>query len=184
MLKRKLNPQAKAITDCQSEIKETINRMYLQGKPQADIERAVRKIIKTYGVNELAKLIATSDESKYKVITEYIKEKYGGNFMMFPDGSFARIDNNDAKKLSYNADDKRAAEISVLSKLIENSFLGNITDLPNDEHGKFNRFKYYYVQTKYKGQLSYVCLNIGRVKNAKDEWHFYTITKKEPPPTH
>ena len=142
------------------------------------------KVVELDEDNELAKLIATSDESKYKVITEYIKKKYGGNFMMFPDGSFARIDNNDAKKLSYNADDKRAAEISVLSKLIENSFLGNITDLPNDEHGKFNRFKYYYVQTKYKGQLSYVCLNIGRVKNAKDEWHFYTITKKEPPPTH
>nr|DAL05286.1 MAG TPA: minor capsid protein [Caudoviricetes sp.] len=70
MMTRQLNPQAKAITDCQSEIKALVNRMYLQGKPQIDIEREVRKIIKKYGVKltnkQLRELMPKSMWSLYR----------------------------------------------------------------------------------------------------------------------
>ena len=70
MLTRKLNPQAKAITDCQSEIKALVNRLYLQGRPQAFIENEVRKVIKKYGVRlsnkELQELMPKSMWNLYK----------------------------------------------------------------------------------------------------------------------
>lgn len=70
MLTRKLNPQAKAITDCQSEIKALVNRLYLQGRPQAFIENEVRKVIKKYGVKlsnkELQELMPKSMWNLYK----------------------------------------------------------------------------------------------------------------------
>lgn len=137
------------------------------------------KIVELDENNELAKLIATSDENKYKVITKYIIRNYGGKEILFPDGYFAKIDNSDAKELAHKADKKRTAEISLLNDLIESSSFEKEIQLKNDAHGKFEAFRYYITKIRYKNVVSEIWLNVGKARYAKDEWHFYAITKKE-----
>ncbi len=83
MLTRKLNPQAKAITDCQTEIKALVNKLYLQGRPQAFIENEVRKVIKKYGVRlsnkELQELMPKSMWKLYKTTLLLLFTTFGLN---------------------------------------------------------------------------------------------------------
>ncbi len=83
MLTRKLNPQAKAITDCQAEIKALVNKLYLQGRPQAFIENEVRKVIKKYGVRlsnkELQELMPKSMWKLYKTTLLLLFTTFGLN---------------------------------------------------------------------------------------------------------
>jgi len=78
-----LNPQAKAITDCQSEIKALVNKLYLQGRPQAYIENEVRKVIKKYGVKlsnkELKELMPKSMWRLYKTTLLLLNTTFGLN---------------------------------------------------------------------------------------------------------
>ena len=70
MISQKLNPQAKAITDAQSEIKAWVNKLYLEGRSRDEIERKVREIIKKYKAKltseELRKLLPQSMTVLYK----------------------------------------------------------------------------------------------------------------------
>lgn len=65
-----MNPQAKAITDAQSEIKAWVNKLYLAGRSRAEIERKVREIIKKYKLKltseALRKLIGPSMTELYR----------------------------------------------------------------------------------------------------------------------
>lgn len=137
------------------------------------------KVVELDEDNELGRLIASSDENKYKVITKYIIRNYGGNDILFPDGYFAKIDNSDAKELAHKADKKRTAEISLLNDLIESSSFVKEIQLKNDGHNKFEAFRYYLTKTRYKNEVSEIWLNVGKARYVKDEWHFYAITKKE-----
>ncbi|GEM_PF-3947059 len=138
------------------------------------------KIVELSDDNDLGRLIASSDENKYKVITKYIISNYGGNDILFPDGYFAKIDNSDAKELAHKADKKRTAEISLLNDLIESSSFVNEIQLQKEEHNKFEAFRYYLTKTRYKDKVDEIWLNVGKARNSKDdEWHFYAITKKE-----
>ena len=158
------------------------NRDLTQGdinKIKDEVARRSKNIVELDGDNELARLIASSDDKKYSVIRDYLIANFGGKKLDFPDGTQAKIDNSDARELSHKADDNRVAELSAIEKLVAQSFFENTVTV---EHPKFARFKYYSSNIKIDGQLESVWLNVGETKNDKT-WHLYAITKKKTSPT-
>ena len=129
MITRKLNPQAKAITDCQSEIKALVNRMYLQGKPQIDIEREVRKVIKRYGVQlsnkQLRELMPKSMWTLYRATMLALVNSFG------VDGRKAYERIQTAQALVQG---KRIA--TVIQDGVEMPLLGQRQGIPNGIYAK------------------------------------------------
>lgn len=148
-------------------------------KIKDEVARRSKNIVELNSDNELARLIASSDDKKYSVIRDYLIANFGGKELDFPDGTKAKIDNSDARELSHKADDKRVAELSAIEKLVAQSNFVNIIDV---DHTKFARFKYYSANIKIDGQAESIWLNVGEAKNDKT-WHLYAITKKKTAPT-
>ncbi|MGN0743899.1 MAG: hypothetical protein ACI4MZ_01305 [Christensenellales bacterium] len=134
------------------------------------------KIIELDENNELAKLIATSDGSKYKIIRQYLIDNFGGEELQLPDGSIAVIDRSDAKELAHKADNKRTAELASLKRIIAASKYYGCANAV--EHNKFCRFDYFYSTIKYKGITEQIWLNIG-VSKFDNTYHLYSITPKK-----
>lgn len=124
--------------------------------------------------SELAQRIANSDKSKYTVIKEYLVEKFGNTKFTLSDGKKAIMDNSDAEKLKYNADNLKVAELSNLKNLVEKAeYIG---DPKNVTHRKFDAFSYYKITVSYDGNKFDILINVGRAKN-DGVYHIYTITK-------
>ena len=126
--------------------------------------------------NELARLIASSDEKKYKVLNDYIIKNFAGRTFELSDGIEAQIEKSDASKLSNKTDEKRIAEISQLDNLIKKAKFSHQVD--DVVHNKFSKFRYYKVKTSYRGSTNEVWLNVGQNKFRKN-WHIYAITVKK-----
>lgn len=134
MMTRQLNPQAKAITDCQSEIKALVNRMYLQGKPQIDIEREVRKIIKKYGVKltnkQLRELMPKSMWSLYRSTMLVLFTAFGA------DGKKAHERMQVAQALISGKNVSPTVTSEVVSGGTEAPLLGQRHGIPNGIYAK------------------------------------------------
>nr|DAI57253.1 MAG TPA: minor capsid protein [Caudoviricetes sp.] len=134
MMTRQLNPQAKAITDCQSEIKALVNRMYLQGKPQIDIEREVRKIIKKYGVKltnkQLRELMPKSMWSLYRSTMLVLFTAFGA------DGKKAHERMQVAQALISGKSVSPTVTSEVVSGGTEAPLLGQRHGIPNGIYAK------------------------------------------------
>lgn len=148
---------------------------------KGEVEKRSKNIVELDSDNELARLIASSDDKKYKVIRDYLIANFGGEELELPDGKTAVIDKSDAKELAHKADSKRTAELAVLKDIISKSEYFGGTN--NVEHNKFEAFRYYLTRTKYNNEIHEIWLNVGKAKYANDEWHLYAITKKETLPT-
>lgn len=134
MMTRQLNPQAKAITDCQSEIKALVNRMYLQGKPQIDIEREVRKIINKYGVKltnkQLRELMPKSMWSLYRSTMLVLFTAFGA------DGKKAHERMQVAQALISGKSVSPTVTSEVVSGGTEAPLLGQRHGIPNGIYAK------------------------------------------------
>lgn len=151
------------------------NTSYQTLKARVD-EAQKNDIVELSDDNELARLIASSDEKEYKVLNDYIIKNFAGRTFELPDGLKAKIEKSDASKLSNKTDDKRVAEISQLDNLIKKARFSHQVD--NVEHKKFSTFRYYATKVSYKGSHSEIWLNVGQNKY-KNDWHLYAITVKK-----
>lgn len=126
--------------------------------------------------NELARLIASSGENKYKVIKDYLIKNFAGRNFELSDGEKAIVDNRDAKELSHGANTKKVAELSELKKLLRKAKFDN--QASNVNHKRFDKFKYYVIKTSYKNKRYDLWLNVGHHK-FDDKWHIYSLTPKQ-----
>lgn len=126
--------------------------------------------------NELARLIASNDENKYKVIKNYLIKNFAGRTFELSDGEKATVDNGDAKELSHGANIKKVAELSELKNLLRTAKFDN--QAINVNHKRFDKFKYYVIKTSYKGKRYDLWLNVGHHK-FDDKWHIYSLTPKD-----
>lgn len=134
------------------------------------------KIVELDENNELAKLIATSDSSKYKIIRQYLIDNFGGEKLQLPDGSIAVIDRSDAKELAHKADSKRTAELAKLREIVSTAEYHD--SVRNVEHNKFMRFDYYTATICYNKQIDKIWLNVGIARNDGSS-HLYSITPQK-----
>jgi len=125
---------------------------------------------------ELIERISKSEKSIITTIQNYIFEKYGNYVFNLSDGKKAIVDNSDAKKLGYTANEAKQSQISNLVDLVENAVLQYETDYI--EHNKFNKFAYYGVKAKFNNQIFNLAINVGRAKNNLS-WHIYEINDLE-----
>ncbi|MBQ9113915.1 MAG: hypothetical protein IJY05_03225 [Clostridia bacterium] len=123
--------------------------------------------------SELASRIKNSTQSKYRVIKEYLVEKFGDTEFTLSDGKKAIMDRSDAKELSHLANDKRIAELANIKELIENARL--FAEETKVKHNKFDAFSYYKIKVSFEGETFAVLLNVGRAKN-NGRYHIYSIT--------
>lgn len=155
------------------------NRDLTQGdinKIKDEVARRSKNVVVLDCDNELARLIASSDDKKYKVIRDYLIANFGGEELELPDGKTAVIDNSDAKELAHKADKKRTAELAMLKDIISKSkYYGSAN---NVEHNKFSRFEYYSSIIKFNGEIEQIWLNIG-VSKFDHTSHLYSITPKK-----
>lgn len=112
--------------------------------------------------------------SKYKIISEYIKEKIGDE-VVFSDGVRAKVDNSDRLHIANKSADKKTAEITAIDKLVKTATLYAIEE--NVVHNKFNYFRYYQAFVSFYGYRYPVYFNVGMTRN-KDGYHLYDITHK------
>lgn len=125
--------------------------------------------------SELAERIKSSSESKYKVIRDFIFEKFGNKKLRLSDGLNAIIDKRDAKHIAYQANKKRTAEIAQLEEIIKNAV--KLAEDTNVIHNKFDYFAYYGINVEFEGKRFALFLNVGRAKN-DGQYHIYDITEK------
>lgn len=146
-------------------------------KKKATVKKKTAAVKGVYMIeknSELAERIRSSSESKYKVIRQYLIEKFGNTEFTLSDGKKAIMDKSDAQELSHNADAVRVAELAKLKSLVENAeFVG---ETENVEHKKFEAFSYYRIEFVYGGKSFDVLFNVGRAINDK-KYHIYAITK-------
>lgn len=167
--------EAKRVFDLAEELGVPYDRDTSYQALKARVEEAQKKeVVELSDDNELARLIASSDENKYKIIEKYLQRFVGKSFEL-SDGIKAEIDKTDASKLANKTDDKRVAELSEFEKLIRNAkFSHEATDI---EHRKFTSFRYYEAKFKYRGENNSVWVNVGKNKYTNN-WHIYALTKK------
>ncbi len=123
--------------------------------------------------SELAERIKSSSESKYKVIRDFIFEKFGNKKLRLSDGLNAIIDKRDAKHIAYQANKKRTAEIAQLEEIIKNAV--KLAEDTNVIHNKFDYFAYYGINVEFEGKRFALFLNVGRSKY-DGGYHIYDIT--------
>ena len=135
-----------------------------------------RKIIDLSKDNFLEGKIGSATKSeRYKIIQNYIFEKYGGKSIKLSDGVKAIVDKRDASHLAYFSLDKKTAELSVLDELIKSAVpCAENTDV---DHNKFNYFRYYEAIVRFEDDIFPIYLNVGRGKN-DNRFHLYDITHK------
>ncbi len=123
--------------------------------------------------SKLARLIATSDNSKYNTIRNYVFELLGGRKLTLSDGRIVVIDKTDAKELAHKANDRKTAEIASIEKIIQEARY--FADDSAVTHDKFDYFAYYFAPVRYKGKVYNVIVNAGRAKN-DGVFHLYDLT--------
>lgn len=155
------------------------NRDLTQGdinKIKDEVARRSKNVVELDSDNELAKLIASSDDKKYKVIRDYLIANFGGEELELPDGKTAVIDKSDAKELAHKADKKRTAELAMLKDIISKSeYYGSAN---NVEHNKFSRFDYYSASVRFNDEIEQIWVNVGVSKFDKAS-HLYALTPKK-----
>lgn len=144
---------------------------------KAKVEEAQKnEVVELSDDNELARLIASSDENKNKVIKDYLIENFAGRTFELSDGLKATVSNTDASKLSTKADDKRIAQLSEFNNIVKGARFSRQEE--NVVHPKYSKFRYYTARLRYKNNESEIWLNIGLHKNLGN-WHIYAITTKK-----
>ncbi len=155
------------------------NRDLTQGdinKIKDEVARKSKNVVELDSDNELARLIASSDDKKYKVIRDYLIANFGGEELELPDGKTAVIDKSDAKELAHKADKKRTAELAMLKDIINKSeYYGSAN---NVEHNKFSRFDYYSASVRFNDEIEQIWVNVGVSKFDKSS-HLYALTPKK-----
>lgn len=136
------------------------------------------KVVEISNDNELSQKIisAKSNNEKYNAILNYLKKNFVGKEFVFSDGLKATMDGGDALKLKYNANPKKAAELSVFTELIKNATHDNNAP-PYKYHRKFDSFMYYVVTVEYKNKKSDIWIVVGKAKNDGTN-HIYDIMPK------
>lgn len=167
--------EAKRVFELADELGVPYDRNTSYQTVKARVEEAQKnEVVELSDDNELARLIASSDEKHWKVISNYIMEKFGGSQLTLSDGSQIIIDKRDARKLSNRVDDKRVAELAELRNITQKAKY--LRSEKYVEHNKFSEFKYYWTKIRFQNQDSGIYLNIGKGKN-DNKYHLYAITK-------
>lgn len=169
--------EAKRVFELADELGVAYDRNTSYQTVKARVEEAQKnEVVELSDDNELARLIASTDENKNKVIREYIERNFAGKSFELSDGIEATVSNKDASKLANRADDKRIAELSEFNNLVKKAQFSHQSD--DVEHPKYSKFRYYIGKIKFKGEQNEVWLNVGLHKELKD-WHIYAITSKK-----
>lgn len=169
--------EAKRVFELADELGVPYDRNTSYQTVKARVEEAQKnEVVELSDDNELARLIASSDENKYKVIKDYLVQNFAGRTFELSDGEKAIIDNGDAKELSHGANTKKTAELSQLKDLLKTAKFNNQAN--SVSHKRFDKFKYYIMKTSYRGKRYDLWLNVGHHK-FDDKWHIYAITPKD-----
>lgn len=169
--------EAKRVFELADELGVPYDRNTSYQTVKARVEEAQKnEVVELSDDNELARLIASSDENKYKVIKDYLVQNFAGQTFELSDGEKAIIDNGDAKELSHGANTKKTAELSQLKDLLQTAKFDNQAN--SVSHKRFDKFKYYIMKTSYRGKRYDLWLNVGHHK-FDDKWHIYAITPKD-----
>lgn len=166
--------EAKRIFELADELGVPYDRDTSYQTLKARVEEAQRNdVVELSDDNELARLIASSDENKNRIIREYIVKHFAGRDFELSDGVKATVSRVDALKLSNKVDNKRTAQLSDFDNIVRKAKYSHTAD--NVDHNKFSKFRYYKCKVKYKGEENEIWLNVGYHKELKD-WHIYAIT--------
>ena len=169
--------EAKHIFELADELGVSYDRNTSYQVLKARVEEVQKyEVVELSDDNELARLIASSDENKNRVIRDYIAKNFAGRTFELSDGIRAKVSKPDASKLSSATDDKRVAELSDFESLIKRARFEKQVD--EVEHNKFISFRYYSTNIRYKGEKSGIWLNVGKHKY-DNQWHIYAITSKK-----
>lgn len=123
---------------------------------------------------ELIDRINNSDKSAITVMRDYILEKLGGRDIELSDGVMAIVDKNDAQHIGNTSrGEAKKARLAHLEQIIENAEFYNEVDAT---HNKFNKFRYYEVPVRYKKDVVFVTLNVGKSKY-DNKYHLYDLTE-------
>lgn len=136
-------------------------------------EAQKNEVVELSDDNELARLIASSDEKKNKIIKDYLLKNFAGRTFEMSDGLKATVSKKDADKLSNKVDDKRIAQLTEFENIIKKAKFSHITE--NVDHNKFSKFRYYKCKVRFNGNENEIWLNVGYHIQLKD-WHIYAIT--------
>lgn len=148
------------------------NTSYQALKARVD-EAQKNEVVELSDDNELARLIASSDENKNNIIKEYLIKNFSGRTFELSDGIEATVSKKDVDKLSNKVDDKRIAQLTEFNNIIKRAKFSHITE--NVDHSKFSKFRYYKCKVRFKGNDNEIWLNVGYHKHLRD-WHIYAIT--------
>ena len=161
-------------TSAETEQKETTDNSSVDNSATKSVRYSIKeKVFKIGKDSELAERIRNSSKSKYRVIKDYLVEKFGNTVFTLSDGKKAIMDNSDADKLKAKANIIRIAELSNLKELVEQSEL-LLDDTPVD-HPKFDKVSYYKIKVDFEGNSFDIIINVGRAKN-DHSYHIYAIT--------
>lgn len=167
--------EAKRVFDKADELGVDYDRdtNYQTLKAKVDEAQKDDNVVELSDDNELARLIASSDEKKNNVIKEYLLRNFAGRTFEMSDGLEATVSKKDADKLSNKVDDKRIAQLTEFKNIIKKARFSHVTE--NVDHNKFSEFRYYKCKVRFKGDENEIWLNVGHHKQLKD-WHIYAIT--------
>lgn len=166
--------EAKHIFELADELGVPYDRNTSYQALRARVEEAQKyEVVELSEDNELARLIASSDEKKNNIIKEYLIKNFAGRTFELSDGIEATVNKKDVDKLSNKVDDKRIAQLTEFNEIIKKAKFSHTTE--NVDHNKFSKFRYYKCKVRFKGDDNEIWLNVGFHKHLQD-WHIYAIT--------
>lgn len=121
-----------------------------------------------------------SQKERVKAVENYLREVLGGKEITFHDGIKATVTGRDANKLAndtYHAEKgmRRTAELAEVEKLIANARYEKNAEVSEHNKERFSTFRYYLVNTRYKGEEETLRLNLGKNIHT-GKYQFYAIT--------